>query len=82
MKNKVLTLNIKLVVFMMPLEIESLTVPHLKVLNGSLVTCIGMAALLHCITSLQKVPISLHEKAKQWFHINVAVNIWKYKHIT
>ena len=34
---------------------------------------LNVAALLHCITPLWKVPISLHKQATQRFHMNIAV---------
>ena len=34
---------------------------------------VGVAALLHCITLLWKVPISLHKQAMQRFHMNISV---------
>ena len=36
---------------------------------------VNVAALLHCIIPLWKLPISLHKQAKQRFHMNIAVLI-------
>jgi len=62
----------------MLLDIKRHTVSHLNSLNSGLKASTGLdvAALLHCITSLWKVHISLHKQAKQWFHMTVAVCHW------
>ena len=69
------SLNLQVVAVLVPLEIKRHTIPHLKALICNIEHASRNG---NCIAFKQHYPvlksaISLHKRAKRWFHVTIAV---------
>ena len=72
------SLHLYAVAVLMPLDIKIYTVPHLKALTRKIehVSEHGRGSTFKQCYTVLKSTISLHKRAKWWFHVTVAVGTY------